>query len=288
MNKALLIGITKYPAAPLFGCINDITAMADFLVDHHIFKEKEIRLLADTRATTHAILERLEWLVKGIKSGDRLFFYYSGHGAQMPTRDSNGEVDGLDEVICPVDFDWTDEKAVRDKDFDRIFGKVPKGVDFIWISDSCHSGDLTSAEHHYFYNHGIEGNLIKLEQNNVSAEKGIPKFIPQPVDIHWRTRTAGTEKIINKKKKTFNLAFISGCRPEQVSRDAKFGKIYHGALTYSLLKVLSKNGLNKPLDELVEETRILLKKNNFKQIPQLEGSDAIIEKPFFDAKKIKK
>jgi metacaspase-1 len=278
MNKALLIGITKYPTAPLYGCVNDITAMADFLVEHKFFKEKEIRLLADTRATTHAIKERLDWLVSNVKSGDRLFFYYSGHGAQMPTRGMSGEVDGLDEVICPVDFDWTDEKAVRDKDFDKIFAKVPKGVEFIWISDSCHSGDLTSAEHHYFYS---EGKKKEKELKAGKEEMGTPKFIPQPVDIHWRTRTAGKEKITKKKKKTFNLAFISGCRPEQVSRDANFGKIYHGALTYCLLKVLNKNGLNKPLDILVEETRIMLKKLNFKQIPQLEGSETIIGKPFF-------
>jgi metacaspase-1 len=283
MNKALLIGITKYPTAPLSGCINDISAMADFLVDNNIFKEKEIRLLADSRAKTHAIKDRLEWLVKDAKKGDKLFFYYSGHGAQMPTRDINGEVDGLDEVICPVDFDWTDEKAVRDKDFDRIFGKVPKGVEFIWISDSCHSGDLTSAEPHYFYQHVNESD----EQIKFGSEKepiGTPKFIPQPIDIHWRTRTACKENITKKKKKNFNLAFISGCRPEQISRDARFGKTYHGALTYCLLKVLNKNGLNKPLDELVEETRKMLKRHKFKQIPHLEGTDVIIHKPFFVSK----
>jgi len=286
MNKALLIGITKYPTAPLSGCINDITAMANFLVDHNIFTEKEIRLLADNRATTKAIFDRLEWLVKEIKRGDKLFFYYSGHGAQMATRDKHGEVDGLDEVICPVDFDWSEEKTVRDKDFDRIFSKIPEGVEFIWISDSCHSGDLTSAEHHYFYGH--EKNEVDKEMISDKAERGTSKSMPQPADIQWRSHTAHTEKIIQHKKKGYNLAFISGCRPEQVSRDAKFGKVYHGALTYCLLKVLSKKGLNKPLDELVEETRLLLKKNKFRQIPQLEGSDAIIEKPFFDIKKIKK
>jgi metacaspase-1 len=278
MKKALLIGINAYPTAPLNGCVNDISAMADFLVEHKLYKEKEIRMLADSRATTHAIFERLEWLVKDVKKGDKLFFYYSGHGAQMPTRSQKGEVDGLDEVICPVDFDWSNEHVVRDKDFDRIFGKIPKGVDFIWGSDSCHSGDLISAPTHYFYKEArkIEINEIKMEKLGFKA-----KFMPQPVDIHWRTKIAMKEKITVKKISKYNLALISGCRPNQISRDAKFGNSHHGALTYYLLKVLNKNGLNKPLDELVEETRILLKKNGFHQVPQLEGSETIINKPLF-------
>ena len=32
MNRALLVGINKYPSSPLNGCINDIQDMADFLV----------------------------------------------------------------------------------------------------------------------------------------------------------------------------------------------------------------------------------------------------------------
>jgi hypothetical protein len=97
-----------------------------------------IRLLTDVRATKTAIVERLNLLVSGARPRDRLVFHYSGHGAQMPTRNPAAEVDKLDEVICPVDFDWSDEHAIRDKDFYKIFAAVPDGVEFIWISDSCH------------------------------------------------------------------------------------------------------------------------------------------------------
>ena len=45
MNRALLVGINKYPGAELNGCINDVEDMAQFLVKKHLFKEQEIRLL---------------------------------------------------------------------------------------------------------------------------------------------------------------------------------------------------------------------------------------------------
>src|SRR5258708_24167619 len=132
MNRALLVGINKYPGAGLDGCINDVEDMAQFLVKKHLLKEQEIRLLTDARATKSAIVERLHWLVKGGKRGDRLLFHYSGHGAKAPTRNPEGELDGKDEVICPVDFDWTDHHMIRDKEFDKLYSVVPAAAEVVW------------------------------------------------------------------------------------------------------------------------------------------------------------
>ncbi|MBK9454893.1 MAG: caspase family protein [Bacteroidetes bacterium] len=42
MDKALLVGINKYADAPLRGCINDITDMAEHLIAHCNFKDGNI------------------------------------------------------------------------------------------------------------------------------------------------------------------------------------------------------------------------------------------------------
>lgn len=98
-EKALLVGINAYPGAPLNGCVNDVEDIAQFLVIQHGFKEENIRMLVDGRATTSAILERLEWLA-ATKEGGKAYFHYSGHGAQIPSRNGDGEVDNQLEVIC--------------------------------------------------------------------------------------------------------------------------------------------------------------------------------------------
>ena len=142
VRKALLVGINKYPGCPLQGCINDMQSMSAFLIGYCGWNVSEIRLLNDERATTAAIRDRLEWLVGFATPGDRIFFHYSGHGRQMAKRDYLGKVSRLHDCICPVDFDWSREHALLDTDFADIFADIPVGVDFTWISDSCHSGDL--------------------------------------------------------------------------------------------------------------------------------------------------
>lgn len=264
MNRALLVGINAYPSAPLNGCVNDISDMANFLIEKCNYKMDDIRLLADSRATKVAIVERLNWLLTGLQRGDRILFHYSGHGVQLPTRNHLGEVDGLDEAICPFDFDWTDEHVIRDQEFNHLFSSIPEGVEFIWISDSCHSGDL---------------------EKNIEMPEMRRKTIIPPIDIHWRLLTAIQKNIVlagfGKLSNHLNLVLISGCKSEQVSADYIFDGKNNGALTYYLLKELKKaDGLSEPLTKVVKHVRASLKKNKFTQVPQLEGNNSLKKKPF--------
>lgn len=268
MKKALLVGINSYSAAPLKGCVNDITDVAAFLTSSCGFSMDEIRLLADGRATTDALNERLNWLVDGAAPGDSIFFHYSGHGTQMATRDHQGEIDGLDEVICPVDFDWTDPHVIRDKDFHRIFSAIPEGCNFIWISDSCHSQDLTR-------------DLIP---------DTLPRSYPVPADILWGIEAARSLDLkpmgLSLSLATtldLNLAMVSGCKSNQTSADSVFNGKFRGALTNFLLEVLSEVGFrDSSLDMLIEEVKDRLSKTKkFTQIPGVEGSPAVIKQPFF-------
>ena len=265
MNRALLVGINKYPGAPLNGCINDITDMAHFLSTNCELKTSDIRLVTDERATTANIFDRLGWLITSVRAGDHLVFHYSGHGAQVPTRNFSGEVDKLDEVICPVDFDWSDKRLIRDKDFARLFGSIPSGVKLTWISDSCHSADLSRD----FLPHGR-----------------LNKLFPVPADMNWRQVTARDKKmkameITGSGKQLANGVLISGCKSNQTYADATFKNRSNGALTYYLLKTLtSKGGLKLPMSDVLTKVRASLKSNDFSQVPQLEGSSTLMKKPF--------
>jgi metacaspase-1 len=264
MNRGLLVGINAYPGNELNGCVNDVTDMANFLVSHCDFQEDDIRLLTDARATTNAILDRLAWLVDGIKTGDRVVFHYSGHGAQFPIRDDNGHVSRVDECICPVDFDWTEEHAIRDKQFNAIFSKIPKDVDFAWISDSCFSGDLA--------------------KEMIPPRRKIKAF-PMPADIAWRMRTAETKGLKLQRfehvMKSFNAVLVSGCTQRETSADAEIDGRFNGALTYYLLQILeAPNGLSQTLEQAVARTRAALHRNGYSQHPQLEGSERLMGLPF--------
>jgi metacaspase-1 len=271
MDKALLVGINKYSSNDLdnlHGCVNDITDMANFLNQKCQLAMGNIRLLADSRATTQAIRERLNWLTDGAKAGDRLFFHYSGHGAQKASRNPKAEVDGLDEVICPTDFDWTDDRMIRDKEFHSLFSKIPASVDFVWVSDSCHSGDLLGS--------------IKMPKGKTNNKV---KTVLPPADLDWRLRTATQSKIkaltVNGSVKALNLALISGCKSNQLSTDAKIKGRFNSVLTYYLLNELKKaDGLTSDLKAIVKNVSAAIRKAKYSQEPQLEGSPTIMARPF--------
>src|SRR5213075_2725510 len=84
MNRALLVGIDAYqpPSQPLQGCVQDAKDMENFLASNWNF---ETSRLPEDAATKPAIIKGLQWLLNGIKPGDRIVFYYSGNGGKART-----------------------------------------------------------------------------------------------------------------------------------------------------------------------------------------------------------
>lgn len=276
-DRALLVGINAYKDAPLSGCVNDVVDMASYLTQEAKFDPSGIRLLVDSRATKAAIEERLKWLVRGTKPGDRLVFHYSGHGTQVADRNGGDEIDRLDEVICPVNFDWTEPHLIRDDFFADLFKSVPAGVKFAWIADCCHSGTLTRD----FF--APRASTKKTKSKKSAVVLGA-RFLTPPADHLWRVHVArGMEMAAGKIQKTIaasaklNVQFVSGCRDNQTSADASFGNRPNGALTYYLLKSLrAKKGA--PFSSIVTTTRTSLARAGFDQVPQSDGN--LLERPF--------
>jgi metacaspase-1 len=136
-RRALLIGINDYPdpANRLDGCVNDVFLMSSILQECR-FTPDEIRVVLNERATTRGIMDRLHWLLDGVRDGDQRFLFYSGHGAQIPVYGSTDEPDHNDECLVPYDFDWSVEHAILDS-------QLPYASHFVAVFDCCHSGGMT-------------------------------------------------------------------------------------------------------------------------------------------------
>jgi len=263
-NRALLVGINAYPdpAASLAGCVNDVQDMATFIEQNCGFATDDIRLLADARATKEAIVERLGWLLAGVETNDRLLFHYSGHGTLFPVRNTQGSVAVVYDAICPVDFDWTPEHAITSADLREIFSTIPGGVEFVFVSDSCHSGDLTKGMRRYK-----------------------PRFLAAPTDIGWRIRAARSKGLAAVPLAHDNCALIAGCKSNQESADASFNGRANGALTYYLLQSLKVAGeLSTPLTDVIQKVCKALLENNYPdQTPQLRGPDNLLVRGFLQS-----
>jgi hypothetical protein len=219
--------------------VNDALMMAQILMQNFGFVAgDEMRMLTDERATKEAILERLDWLVTDAAAGDILVFHYSGHGAQVPSRDETGRVDHLDECLCPYDFTW--DTALLDQDMQKVINRIPDEANLTSILDCCHSGRQARA-----------------------LGPGIPwtprRLLPPP-DILFRA-VRDIEIDLNKTNRSVTMTdfrdlevrrigatmadkgiLVAGCKAEQLSNDAWIDGDYHGVLTYALYQALLAKG----------------------------------------------
>ncbi len=252
-DRAVLVGINTYPGSPLQGCVNDVMNVKDYLIAVEGFKAEQIVILTDNDATTAAILSKLKWLTENASAGDRRYFHYSGHGAEFAGKDLDKQPDGLNQVMCPVDFDWSPEHMIMDVDLAAIFKTMPDGVLFNWASDSCHSGDL------------IQG-----------IKKGRPKrypFAPKAVKEQINKARLAHLKPKGMVGGVLDVGFISGCRYDQTSADTNEGGQPCGAMTYFYLKVL-KEKKGAPLTEIAKQMNAELATSGYDQQPQAEGARA--------------
>lgn len=270
-KKALLVGI-NYPNTDhqLQGCVNDVLAVEKTLIDHFDFRN--ITLLLDERATTEAILYHLEKLVEDAKTGDVLYFHYSGHGSQVLDQgDADYEPDGLDEIICPIDLDW-EEKIIKDDDLKRIFDKVPDGVNLTVVLDCCNSG----------------GGLDQLNQyqharDEVQIQPKDPgRFLPPPhhQEMLLLERKIGFKKRVLTRDVNKTSLLISGCMSHQTSADAYINGKYMGAATFSLLDTLKRKEYDITYKDLVDSMNKWLTEQHYTQRPELNGTESLFNKKF--------
>jgi len=144
-QRALLIGIGKYKNINnLSGPPKDVARVEQFLIGNWHFKKDEIAVLLDEKATRKGILRSIEqWLINSTRPGDRVVFYYSGHGGQVPDRNGD-EKDGLDETLTPYDVTPRGDNQITDDVFGALLRRM-KGRDVTVIIDSCFSGTISRA-----------------------------------------------------------------------------------------------------------------------------------------------
>ena len=99
--------------------------------------------MTNQNATRGNIIAYLKSLVVNSVQGDSIVFYYSGHGTHVTNIDSDFELDGLDEAICP--HDYASAGVIRDDDFKNILSSLKAGVNLEVIFDYCHSGTITRS-----------------------------------------------------------------------------------------------------------------------------------------------
>ena len=310
-RRALLVGINDYPdpANKLEGCVNDVFMVSSVLQESG-FVPEEIRVVLDERATTQGIMERLHWLLDGVRDGDERVLFYSGHGAQIPGYGSDDEPDHIDECLVPFDFDWTLAHAILDKQFCELYSQLPYGSHFVAMFDCCHSGGLTrdggprirgltppdDIRHRAL--RWVAKEQMWEARNFPSSNRSLAdkKDGHSYLGVNGSTRRMGRAATLrtqpnqeyNATRKTLGHhgpylpILLEACQEQEFSYEYRNGATSYGAYTFCMAQVLRANRANKlnpSFESLNAEVSEKLHRLKYNQTPVLVGAKALIAQP---------
>jgi len=245
-KAALLVGINYYNTSNrLNGCVDDVINMRNMLIDAYGYSASNIILLHDDASnkikanglpTCDNIIRYLVYLASISSKMNQFWFHYSGHGAQI--KDKNGdEVDGLDDVIVPLDYQK--RGFIVDDDILTIVKQIK--CDTMLLFDSCHSGTVCDLPWSF---------------------ECLPKNIYKPI------------KINNIVLSNPNIHMFSGCKDNQTSADTYdvVSKKWVGAFTEAFIESLREAGHNIAIPLLHRNICNWLLKRGYKQTPLYSAS----------------
>jgi hypothetical protein len=235
-GMALTIGVNRVDprhyagwSGPLNACEADAADMAA-IARTGKFK---VQSLLTRRATRTAVLGGLARAARALKAGDLFLLTYSGHGGQVPDRNSD-EPDAQDETWCLYDGELIDDEIYK------ALGRFARGVRVLVFSDSCHSGTVIKAA--FYAARAAEGGAGLPAAATSGPQGSLPRYRNMPREIALRTYRAHKamyDKLQDAVKGDpeegvrASAILISGCQDNQLSLDGDF----NGLFTANLLRV---------------------------------------------------
>ena len=149
--RAFLVGINKYTYVnPLYGSVADVRDIETALKGAGVPPEN-IQVLTDAAATRPNFVAQMERLLAESKAGDLVIMSFSGHGMRVPELPQWKGRDplGLSEEFVLVGYQATGagtREGVMNKEIKAWLSRFDaKGVDVIFIADTCHGGGLARS-----------------------------------------------------------------------------------------------------------------------------------------------
>ena len=211
-RHALIVGVGQYADAritPLRGVVHDVTnarQMAELMG----VPATNMRVLQDKEATYTNIRSALRDLAARTRDGDRIFFYYSGHGARFATQDSSNV---CREALVPADAGASSKGALLTQediaaDLAPAYAKADKVFVFI---DACHSGGVQLSKRA----------AIGSQDDGTWSPKFTALDTPEQCRIpsNVRSRTIN-DAAQSRGAPGRNVVQLSSSRPDEVSLDS--------------------------------------------------------------------
>jgi hypothetical protein len=309
-RRALLVGINAYPdpANRLEGCVNDVFLMSSVLQECG-FAAEDIRVVLDGRATAAGIMERLHWLLDGTADGAQRFFFYSGHGAQLPGYGVDGKINRIDACLVPYDFAWSPQSAITDDRLVDLYSQLPYRAHFMMVLDSCYSGGMTRGDprvrgldppddiRHRMLRWDAESQMwvprdLPPANRNLADGEAAALYLGASGAVRPLGRASSLRTLPNERydevcadlhhQGPFLPIIYEACGEKEFAYEYRHGVTSYGAFTYALaanLRRFENAGRRLSFAGLLEETARTLQAHQYNQHPVLVGPRPLLNKP---------
>ena len=247
-DRALLIGVGRYAQfdEKLDGVSLDIDMMREFA---HLlgFKDQAIKVLEHEYASTEKVHSAIEnWLINGVGPQDRVLFYFSGHGSQIPD-ENNDENDQFDEVLLLYDVAIRAQSRPRtltgvlvDDDLNTMLARM-QSRNILVILDACHSGSATRS--------------LRLSPRSISVNDAQVKFFSYSPHIQARDGQ-GSFDVLDPETSgeiSGHYVAITACRDDEKTIATAQGSIFTLGLRQAI-RSAAMAGINITPEELQRRT----------------------------------
>lgn len=245
-NRALLVGIGQYDKTKTgWARINgddDIHLIKEELLKNN-FSGSDIRTLINSNATKKAIMEELGLLASRCRSGDVVFFHFSGHGQLVS--DLNGdETDRFDESIVPYDACKTTRYKIGnayyngdnhliDDELNHLLDNIKKKIGpdgYLMVTvDACYSRGIEMD--------GAANGYLQSERERKGRVRGTSdKF---RIDPNIRHKTTPFPKDFSGGGR---MVVITACREDERNFQYKVpgSRSEYGSLSYTVYLLLKR------------------------------------------------
>jgi hypothetical protein len=213
-NYALIITVSGYRRSPLPGVLTD-RKLGIELAQRMGVPEQNIIELSEEQVTRDGLKQALVSLNQQLAPGDKLFIYFSGHGARFFSKESGQ---------CTESIVMQDMHVVTNREFSEMLKPLSAKADkTIVMLDSCHSGGVAEA----------------AKSRSLPRDAQLPKYSQEAsspqCSLAVNLGSFSSSRGIDLNTTDQNLVLIAAARKNEVAWDTSHG----GALTYNFGQCLN-------------------------------------------------
>lgn len=209
-NHALIITVSQYPRSPLPGVLTDRKLAVD-LAQRFGVPPQNIVQLSEDQVTREGLKQALLSMQQSILPGDKLYVYYSGHGARYFNRATNQ---------CTESLVMQDMHVVTNSEFAAMLKPLSAKTDKTLVMlDSCHSGGVAQAASSRAFNTLRAKYSAEASSPQCSVAVNLGSFASRGIDLN---------------NTDHNLVILAAARNNEVAWDTSKG----GAMTYNFQQCL--------------------------------------------------